>query len=736
MNKYELLKKNFGYSAFKKGQEDIIDHIMDEKDVLGIMPTGGGKSLCYQMPALLMEKGITIVISPLIALMKDQVDSLDEMGIQATYINSTLNSSEINNRIKGIKDGEHQLLYLAPERLLTDNIYHLTRSIDVSFLAIDEAHCISQWGHDFRPSYRDIPKFIALLDKRPVIAAFTATATKYVIKEIKELIGLDEPFELISGFDRPNLFYKVIKPNDKFKYLKEYLNSEFISGSGIIYCATRKTVESLSHKLKQSGFSVGAYHGGMDSDTRKNVQESFMMDNTNIIVATNAFGMGIDKPDVRFVIHYNMPKNMEAYYQEAGRAGRDEKKSDCILMYSPSDIVKQKLLIAQGASSKEREKIQFTNLQYLVNFCHTDKCLRSEILKYFGEKTNVTNCESCGNCIDDSEYTDVTIEAQKVMSCIYRSNQRYGLNMIIQILRGSKNKKILGFNLDKISTYGIMADYSEGALRELTMNLIARGYITMTTDAYPVLKLMKSSRGVLKGQEKIFMKKEAMKVKADKKVQQKRKSDLDFDSDLFTRLSEKRKEIAELKKVPLYVIFHNTALEEMAYYMPTSKEIFLKIKGVGEKKFDNYGDTFIKVISEYMIEKDISPRDVSARCNQMYEEYEADNIAGSKRNEGKDRYELTYEAYEKGFSLEDISKMRELTPSTIVKHLEKLSQKGYFIDWNKFIDKSKEDEILGVIKNIGTNKLKPIMEKVAEDITYSDIKLVIAKYKNKSSETA
>lgn len=729
MNKYELLKKNFGYDEFKKGQENIIDRILNKKDVLGIMPTGGGKSLCYQLPALLFEKGITVVISPLIALMKDQVDSLAEMGIQATFLNSTLTDMETNIRIKDIMDGKYKLLYVAPERLLTDSFYNLSLGIDISFVAVDEAHCISQWGHDFRPSYRDIPKFIAVLQKRPVIAAFTATATEYVINEIKTLIGLKDPFELVTGFDRPNLFYKVIKPKDKFKYLKEYLTNEFKNGSGIIYCSTRKTVDSLAHKLMQSGFSVGAYHGGMDSDTRNEIQESFMLDNTKIIVATNAFGMGIDKPDVRFVIHYNMPKNMEAYYQEAGRAGRDGKKSDCFLMYSPSDIVKQKLIIAQNELSKERERIQLTNLQHLVNYCHTDSCLRREIVGYFGENTNIVNCGSCGNCLEEFEYTDMTVEAQKILSCIYRTHQRFGMNTIIQVLRGSKNKKLMEWQLDKVSTYGIITDYSEGSLRELIMNLIARGYILMTADAFPVLKLLERSRAVLKGQEKILVKKERVDIKEKKKVQQKRKTDLDFNQDLLKLLTDKRKEIAEEKKVPLYVIFHNTTLEEIAYYMPTAKEAFLQIKGVGEKKYENYGQAFIEIVNDFIACHNIEPKEIAARSEDMYEEYERNESDDEGDELKKDRYQLTYEVYERGYNLEEISKNRGLTQNTIVKHLERLNQQGYRIDWNRFIDSSKESEILKVINEIGMNGLKPIKERVSEHVTYPEIQVVIAKNK-------
>lgn len=598
MNKFGLLKKHFGYETFRFGQEAIINQIIEGRDVLAIMPTGGGKSLCYQLPALLMD-GITIVVSPLIALMKDQVDALNESGIPATYLNSTLTSSESDERIRGIKERMYALVYVAPERLLTDQFYHLSQLIDISLIAVDESHCISQWGHDFRPSYKNIPVFINRLKRRPTVTAFTATATTYVTNEIKSLLELQEPFELTTGFDRENLFYKVVKPNDKNRYVKNFLDNAFDTGSGIIYCSTRKAVESLAARLKDQGFSVGAYHGGMDSETRSDIQEAFMMDQIKVIVATNAFGMGIDKPDVRFVLHYNMPKNMEAYYQEAGRAGRDGKKSDCILMYSPSDIVKQKLIIAQNSLDPERDKIQRANLQVLVNYCHTNDCLRDEIVSYFGGEKKAVNCGSCGNCLNDSEFVDMSVESQKILSCVYRTNQRFGSNTIIKVLRGSKDKKILDWKLDQVSTYGIITDISAGGLRELIMNLIARGYLRMTVDQFPVLKLNESSRAVLKGDVKILVRKEHIEVKDKKRKEKKSKTDLDFNKTLYDLLADKRKSIASKKRVPLYVIFANSVLEALAYYLPTTKEAFLEIKGIGEKKFDTYGADFVAIISDY-----------------------------------------------------------------------------------------------------------------------------------------
>lgn len=720
MEKKEILKKYFGYDSFRIGQEELINKILNNNDVLGIMPTGGGKSLCFQLPSLIKE-GVTIVISPLIALMKDQVDGLIENGIKATFLNSTLNVEEERKRINAILEGKYKLVYVAPERLLSNSFYNLSSNINISMVAIDEAHCISQWGHDFRPSYRNIPDYIERLNKRPVVAAFTATATNFVIKEIKSLLKLNNPFEIVTGFDRENLIYKVIKPRDKYRYLKKYLKSEFNEGSGIIYCSTRKTVESLSKKLIKEGFKTEGYHGGMDSSLRDDIQEKFMLDEVEIIVATNAFGMGIDKPDVRFVIHYNMPKNMESYYQEAGRAGRDGKKSDCLLMYSPADIVKQKYIISQNTVDKSRMKIQNKNLQILVNYCHTNDCLRKEIINYFGEDSEVDNCKSCGNCLDDSASSDMTITAQKILSCIYRTKERFGVNVIIQVLRGSKNKKILNWNLDKVSTYGIVKDISAGGLRELTMNLIARGYIEMTVGKYPTLKLNKASMKILKGKEKIFIKKDRINIKDKKKTKRKRKTDLDFNKDLFNLFTKKRYEIAKEKNVPPYVIFHNKTFEELAYYMPITKEDFMKIKGVGSKKFNNYGEIFIDIIKEFISNENVDLEEINKKIENEIDEVEVDN--------NKDRYDLTYDAYLKGYSIDKIASIRDYTTGTIINHFEKLiNEKEKIIDLDRFINKKAEKEILSIIEKEGFKGKKEVKDNCSNFITYDDISLVIIKH--------
>jgi ATP-dependent DNA helicase RecQ len=581
----QTLKQYFGYSSFREGQDTIINNILTGHDTLGIMPTGGGKSICFQLPALLFP-GLTLVISPLISLMKDQVDALNTLGIPASFINSSLSQKEVSERICNAGRGNYKILYVAPERLESGIFRSVTSSVDISLIAIDEAHCISQWGHDFRPSYRDIAPFIKGLPKRPVVSAFTATATEEVNSDIVKLLSMDKASVFVLGFDRKNLSFIVARGQDKKDFLMNYLGST--KGlSGIIYAATRKEVDNLYTYLFKKGYSVGRYHAGLSDKERLEAQEAFIYDNTGLMVATNAFGMGIDKSNVRYVIHYNMPKNMEAYYQEAGRAGRDGDPGQCILLFSPQDIQIQKFLIEQTISSPVRQAGEYKKLQTMVDYCHTTGCLRQYILRYFGEEAVFQNCGNCGSCNDDSELNDITIEAQKIFSCIKHMNERFGAALVAEVLKGSQNKKVLHQGFNKLSTYALMKEYTVKEIKDMINVLIAEGYIFATEGKYPVIKLCSKAVPVLRG-----------KAQVKQKIQKKQVKQSEDDS-LFQLLRALRKEISQNENVPPYVVFPDSALREMCVVLPTDRLSMLSVKGVGEIKFQNYGTRFLEVITEY-----------------------------------------------------------------------------------------------------------------------------------------
>lgn len=598
MRSLEALQKYFGYTEFREGQAPLIEAILENRDALGIMPTGGGKSLCYQLPALLLP-GVTVVVSPLISLMKDQVDALNEIGIPATFINSTLDSETFRERASLIARQQVKIVYVAPERINSGFMRTLLSQIHISFIAVDEAHCISKWGHDFRPAYGEIVDFIYQLPYRPPVGAYTATATPTVIEEIKSLLHLQNPTESIVGFDRPNLTYEVLKVANKGEYIDRFIKKSYRNESGIIYCATRKSVNSVAEYLEKRGHSVLPYHGGMSSEEREANQNAFILDHTQIIVATNAFGMGIDKPNVRFVIHYNMPQNMEAYYQEAGRAGRDGEPGHCLLLYSPSDIAKQKFLIENSDFEIDPErKIQlYQNLQYLIDYCHTDECLRRQILLYFAENPDFTECDNCSNCTSTAPKINITIEAQKILSCIYRLEMNYGITTVIKVLRGSKEKRILELGFDKLSTYGLMKNYSEKSIREMIMTLIARGYIQQTNDERPVLRFTHKTRPLLKGEAQLFHRQDLIEHRQENYA---KPEEFDYNPALFEELRALRLEIARAKDTPAYTVFNDISLKEMARDLPQSPGQFLKIKGVGTKKLDEYGERFMAVISQYL----------------------------------------------------------------------------------------------------------------------------------------
>ena len=602
-NALELLNKYFGYKDFRKNQEIVISTIINKEDTVAIMPTGAGKSICYQIPALLFS-GLTIVISPLISLMKDQVDSLLSVGIKAAYINSTLDKYQFDEVIYGIKNNEYKLLYIAPERLESNEFLNAINNIEISQIAVDEAHCLSQWGHDFRMSYRRIPWFIERLSKRPIITAFTATASAEVRTDIINLLKLNNPKVHVGGFDRENLEITIIKEGDKRRYLFDYLEANK-DVCGIIYCATRKEVDELYNKLKESNYLVSRYHAGLSDEERRSSQDDFINDNTNIMVATNAFGMGIDKSNIRYVIHNNMPQTIENYYQEIGRAGRDGEKSECILLFTPGDIHLQKYLIENSLSSEDRKQIAYSKLQDMTSLVYSTECYRKVILNYFGEEL-LEDCNNCSNCLSEGDTVDKTIDAQKVLSCIYRMNRGFGTTMVVDVLRGSKNSKVLSFNFDKLTTYGIMKDYKKDELVRFINTLISHGFIDVVGGTYPILKLNNTSIDIIKGNKKVLFK-EAKKAKAKYEV-----------STLFNELKELRHKLAKEENVPPYVVFGDNTLREMSKKYPVNEEEMLKITGVGEVKYQRYGDKFIKLILDYVKENNINKEDKEKLDNNFY----------------------------------------------------------------------------------------------------------------------
>ena len=598
-DKLSVLKDYFGHDYFRDGQEQIVDALLDGRDALCIMPTGAGKSMCYQIPALLFD-GVTIVVSPLISLMKDQVGSLVQSGVPAAYINSSLSYPQFLRVLSNVEHGKYKIIYVAPERLLTDGFLDTCKKIKISMVAVDEAHCVSQWGQDFRPSYLKIVSFIKSLENRPIVGAFTATATNDVKEDIKKILRLENPFEITTGFDRPNLFFGVIKSSSKDEKLIDLIR-ERGDRSGIVYCATRKNVESVCELLCDNGFSATRYHAGLDEYERRKNQEDFVFDRKNIMVATNAFGMGIDKSNVTYVIHYNMPKNIESYYQEAGRAGRDGGEADCILLYSPKDVRLNRFMIENSEGNdeltiEENEQIRerdFERLKHMTFYSTTNDCLRGFILRYFGGDKKAY-CGKCSNCLSVHKLVDVTIDAQKIMSCIARTGQRYGKAVICDVLKGSKSEKILKAELNSQSTYGIMKEVTARHIFGTIDFLAEKEYISSDNET-EVLKLLPKSRDVLFGRERLVMK----KVENSEKVVKTHHPEVPVNADLLDALKALRKSIASKKSVPAYVIFSDATLIDMCKKCPETPDEMLEVSGVGRTKLEKFGKEFLEVIAKF-----------------------------------------------------------------------------------------------------------------------------------------
>lgn len=688
----ELLASYFGYSSFRRGQDETIKNVLDGKDTVCIMPTGGGKSICYQIPALVFE-GTTLVISPLISLMKDQVDTLVQNGISATYINSSISITEANQRIQLAKQGHYKLLYVAPERL--DSMEFVDQLIDmkISMIAIDEAHCISQWGHDFRPSYLHIHRILDYLPEEPLVLALTATATPQVRDDICNTLGINQENTIMTTFERENLSFSVIKGQDRNAYLADYIRQNQ-KESGIIYAATRKVVDQLYEDLMKAGVSVSKYHAGMSDHDRNEQQELFLRDEVSVMVATSAFGMGIDKSNIRYVIHYQLPKNMESYYQEAGRAGRDGLDSACILLYASQDVQVQRFLIDQSIG-ESRFSNELEKLQNMTDYCHTEQCLQSFILQYFGEEPK-EDCGRCGNCTDNRESIDVTRESQMVLSCMIRTNQRFGKQMIAQVLTGSKNKKVIEFNFHTLPTYGLLSNRSVKEVSEFIEFLISDELIAVEHGTYPTLKVTEKGKEVLLGKENVLRKE---RVETRQIVQ---------DHPLFEVLREVRKEIAQGEGVPPFVIFSDQTLKDMCAKMPQSDSELLTVKGIGEHKLVKYGSHFLQAVQHFIEE------------NPNYAETIKTEVVSERKKSGKasaNSHLETYEMYKQGIDLDEIAKERGLSRQTIENHLIRCFEDGMEVDWNSFVPAEYEQLIETAVQN-AEGGLKSIKEQLPNEVSY------------------
>lgn len=704
----KVLKTYFGYESFRPGQKEVIERVVRTTNTLAVMPTGGGKSICYQVPGLTLD-GTAIIISPLISLMKDQVDSLLALGIPATFINSSLTNEEQDNRMAGIADGRFKFVYVAPERFESYGFVNVIKRMKISLVAFDEAHCISQWGHDFRPSYRSIVPNLKQIGNIPVCMALTATATEEVISDIQELLHIDQQNVINTGFARDNLAFHIVKGKDRTSYIRSFLE-EHSGKSGIIYTATRKQADALFDQLDSRGVQVAKYHAGMSEQARKQAQAAFIHDEKPVMIATNAFGMGIDKSNVRYVIHYAMPMNIESYYQEAGRAGRDGEASDCILLFSPQDIQLQKFLIEQSLMDDVAKQNEYRKLQSMVNYCHTQGCLSSFILDYFKDSSPFENCGRCSNCVEKVEKTDITEEAQMILSCVKRMGERFGVSMTAKVLKGSKDKKLLEFRLNTLSTYGLLSAYTEKEITERIHFLVAEQILGTEEGKFPTLKLNQASIDVLKGKRNVEMYTAPIPTSEND----------DYHKDLFEDLRAKRKQMADELNVPPYVLFSDATLKELSRYFPVTKEDMLEVKGIGEKKYEQYGEVFLEVIKKW--------RDEHPEAKTRVK------ISGStpppkpkKKEEEGPSHLVSYKLFQTGKSIKDIAAIREMTTITVENHLFKAFQDGYPIAWNIFFNEAEETTILAAREEIDEPKLKPLKEALPEGYDYLKIKAVLVK---------
>ena len=712
----QILKHKFGYDNFRLEQQNAIQHILQRKDCLVLMPTGGGKSICYQIPALLFD-GLTVVVSPLISLMKDQVDALRANGIEAAYLNSSLSITDQSQIMRLALTKKLKLIYVAPERLLQqgDGFLNFLRDANVSLFAIDEAHCISSWGHDFRPEYMQLARLKPLFPGVPVVA-LTATADKLVRKDIVEKLELHEPATFISSFNRANIRYYVEAKTNFYEKLMDFL-AKHKDQSGIIYCLSRAGTEALAEDLRKDGFNAMAYHAGLEKGVRENAQEKFIRDEVKIIVATIAFGMGIDKPNVRFVVHADLPKNMEGYYQETGRAGRDGLQSEAVLYFSAGDVVKMKKFVMID-NNPEQTKILIRKLDQMAKFAQLTTCRRKYLLNYFDEAAPET-CGSCDVCLSKYDLVDATIIAQKALSAVYRLNQGFGLNYTIDFLRGSKSEKIREEH-KLIKTYGVGADISKEEWQVYFRDLVARGYLQQTDGEYPTLKLTDRSEDVLKGRVKVELVK--TKTLEESKAVKASEAELVYEKDLYADLKELRKTIADSANVPAYIILGDSSLIEMAAYLPQSLADMRKISGFGDVKLQRFGKEFLGIVLDYTRKKNLATR---ISLKQAKKEKKAKSSVKADSGKFNNTYQVTLDMHRQGSSIHEIAEQRKMSAQTIANHLAQFVESG---DLNvaDFVPRAKVERLKELIDKYGYMSLKTIKDNAGDDITYNDIKFVVS----------
>jgi ATP-dependent DNA helicase RecQ len=729
----QALKQYFGYTSFRAGQREIIEATLAGRDALAIMPTGGGKSICFQLPALL-QTGVTIVVSPLIALMQDQVMALKENGIGATFLNSTLGYEETRQRSQAILNGAIKLVYVAPERLFAEQFLEflniVKNKIGIAGFAIDEAHCVSEWGHDFRPEYRQLSRIRQLYPDVPMIG-LTATATERVREDIAQQLQLKNPYIHVASFNRNNLYYEVIpKQGAEESYRNLLQQIKRSQGSGIVYCLSRKRVMEISERLREDGIAAIPYHAGLSNKDREENQTRWIRDDVQIMVATVAFGMGINKPDVRFVIHYDLPKNIEGYYQESGRAGRDGEDSHCTLFLGYGDLETIKYLIAQKVDPHTNEpleaeqRIAQQQLRQVVDYAEGIACRRTILLRYFGEHFH-GDCANCDNCLTPKPMEDWTVESQKFLSCVARTKEKFGAGHIIDILRGSRKEKVLQHNHDQLSTHGIGKDRSLDEWRQLARSLVHQGLLTQTTDGYGILKLNDRSWEVMRNQRNVLLPIERgveTSTIADRDNIIDRPVDVDI---LFERLRLLRKNLADEQEVPPYVIFSNATLNQMAEQQPTTRKDFAKLSGVGEKKLEQYADDFMAIIIDH---------------HQQYPPVEPNesNFARVKREAVTPKSKIskastqraTLEMYENGMNIDEIACDRNLKPATVWTHLVQLVESGYAINCDRLVAPERQTVIYEALETVGGDSLRNLFDHLREEYTYDEIKIIRAIWQN------